>query len=134
MKKVIVIIVIGVFLSLGFSSSAVCARGFRGHGGGHFHRFGGPHVFIGGYFGLPHYYPYGYPYYSPYPYPYPYAFPYYPPYAETRPPVYIEPQQSSSWYYCQDPQGYYPYVESCPGGWTRVNPTPPPPGREGTVR
>ena len=39
-------------------------------------------------------------------------------------PVYIEPEQPFYWYYCQDPQGYYPYVESCPSGWMRVVPTP----------
>ena len=42
-----------------------------------------------------------------------------------------EPQEDSYWYYCQDAQGYYPYVKSCPGGWTRVVPTPPQPGKEG---
>ena len=46
-----------------------------------------------------------------------------------QPPVYAEPQQEY-WYYCKDPQGYYPYIASCPGGWMRVLPTPPQPGRE----
>jgi hypothetical protein len=27
------------------------------------------------------------------------------------------------------PQGYYPYVKSCPGGWMRVVPDTVPPGR-----
>ena len=143
MKKVLIFTVIGVLLSLGFSSSAFCARGGGHSGGGHFSgghfrgghfgHFGGPRVFIGGYFGSP-YYPYYYPYGYPYSYPYPYPDPYYPQ-ADTQPPVYAEPEQDSYWYYCQDPRGYYPYVESCPGGWTRVVPTPPPqPGREGTVK
>jgi len=26
------------------------------------------------------------------------------------------------WYYCRNPQGYYPYVTSCPGGWVQVIP------------
>ena len=53
------------------------------------------------------------------------AWPYYPyPYAYAQPQVYAEPQQEY-WYYCKDPQGYYPYVASCPGGWMRVAPTPP---------
>lgn len=30
-----------------------------------------------------------------------------------------------SWYYCEAPKGYYPYVASCPGGWRPVSPTPP---------
>lgn len=77
----------------------------------------------------PSWYPYSYPYYYPYSYPnaYPYSYPY-PSYPNTdaQPPVYSEPDQFY-WYYCQDPQGYYPYVKSCPGGWTRVVPTPPQP-------
>src|SRR2546428_12259210 len=31
----------------------------------------------------------------------------------------------SVWYYCANPQGYYPYVQQCPGGWRPVAPTPP---------
>jgi hypothetical protein len=27
------------------------------------------------------------------------------------------------WYYCRNPQGYYPYLTSCPGGWVQVIPT-----------
>jgi hypothetical protein len=30
-----------------------------------------------------------------------------------------------SWYYCQNPKGYYPYVKSCNGGWQTVPATPP---------
>ena len=33
------------------------------------------------------------------------------------------PAASSFWYYCEDPQGYYPYVQQCPGGWQPVAPT-----------
>ncbi len=78
--------------------------------------------------GYPYAYPYGYPYYGyPYSYPYAYSYPSYPP-ADTQLPVPSEPQQSY-WYYCQDPQGYYPYVRNCPGGWTQVVPTPPPVGK-----
>ena len=76
--------------------------------------------------------PYGY---YPYPYYYPYSdpYPYYPNYpnAVAEPPAYAEPEQDSYWYYCQAPQGYYPYISSCPGGWTRVVPTPPQSGKEG---
>jgi hypothetical protein len=125
MKKVVVII-IGLFVCLGFFSGAVYAQHHgRFHGGG-FHG-GGPRVSIHGYFGFPFYYPYrGYPYY------YPYAYPEL--YINTEPPVNIEPQQTYYWYYCGDPKGYYPYITSCPGGWTRVVPTPPPPGKEGVVK
>jgi hypothetical protein len=44
------------------------------------------------------------------------------------PPVYQEQPQPQTaqqyWYYCQDPQGYYPYVQQCPRGWQPVSPTP----------
>lgn len=29
------------------------------------------------------------------------------------------------WYYCHRPDGYYPYVKQCPGGWQKVPPSPP---------
>jgi hypothetical protein len=70
------------------------------------------------------------PYWGPYywePYPYP-------PVVVTPPPqVYIQPAPQtpsppppapSFWYYCEEPQGYYPYVQLCPGGWQPVAPTP----------
>jgi hypothetical protein len=31
----------------------------------------------------------------------------------------------SSWYYCDNPKGYYPYVQSCNGPWRPVPATPP---------
>lgn len=90
---------------------------------------------------FPPIYSYGGPRY--YPYDYPYAR-----YSEVivrpaEPTVYIEqnaPQsnappsdnqaapQSNDWYYCHKPDGYYPYVKSCPGGWQRV-PAQPVPAR-----
>ena len=165
MKKVLVIIGIGVLFSLGLFSGAFCATG-GGHGGSSYsgggyrgssysssgyhggsyaggRYYGGGHYGYRGYYGgwrggyRPYYgwyggfgpgwYPYGYPYAA---YPYAYPYPSYPP-AVTEPPLNAEPQEDSYWYYCRDPQGYYPYVESCPGGWTRVVPTPPQPGMEG---
>jgi hypothetical protein len=67
-------------------------------------------------------------YYPPY---------YYPPAVVTvpaTPPVYIErsdvqtaPPARSYWYYCENPQGYYPYIKQCPGGWQPVSPQPPSP-------
>ena len=35
------------------------------------------------------------------------------------PPAPVEPQ-SQSWYYCDHPQGYYPYVTDCSSGWHQV--------------
>jgi hypothetical protein len=34
---------------------------------------------------------------------------------------------AQSWYYCDNPKGYYPYVASCGTAWREV-PTTPPPG------
>ncbi len=75
-------------------------------------------------------FPYG-PWYYPWPWYYPrYGYPY-PPVVSVpaTPPVYIERAQTdepaaASWYYCTNPQGYYPYVEKCPGGWQAVAPRP----------
>ena len=70
---------------------------------------------------------------------------YYPPPAYVAPPVYYPPRavvvpsapvvvappaqpvyvEQAWWYYCTRPAGYYPYVQTCPSGWTRVSPTPP---------
>jgi len=77
---------------------------------------------------------YGPPAYGPMPYWGP------PPYYYPAPPVVVVPQQpqtyvqrnqqeSNYWYYCQNPQGYYPYIKSCPGGWMKVVPDTVPPGR-----
>jgi hypothetical protein len=49
---------------------------------------------------------------------------------ERAPPVYIERGSAGGdtgegwWHYCRDPEGYYPAVKKCPGGWERVAPTP----------
>ncbi len=76
----------------------------------------------------PYYYP---PYsYSPYYNPYPYYYDYPPP--VSAPPQYIEKDAGTStqanpagyWYYCRKPEGYYPYVRECAGGWERVAPVP----------
>lgn len=48
------------------------------------------------------------------------------------PPVYIQqpqaiqpqPQADNYWHYCRNPEGYYPYVKSCPDGWLQVSPQP----------
>jgi hypothetical protein len=106
--------------------------GWRGGGGGWRGGWWGPGVFIGAGLAAPFWwYPYyGYPY--PYAYPYPYGYPAYsPPVVEGSPQTYIEQEAPAQqyWYYCQNPQGYYPYVRECPGGWQQVAPQPPPPPR-----
>lgn len=69
-------------------------------------------------------------------YPYPYAYPYYPypPYpAYYAPPPGPQAQGSNQiagapppqyWYYCDNPQGYYPYVQNCGTAWRQVAATP----------
>jgi len=101
------------------------------------HHGGGSRFFFGGSVVLGPWWPW-YPWYSSYPY-YSYypSYPYYPYYypapsaaVQQQPPVYTEPAPSQSeyyWYYCQNPQGYYPYVKSCPGGWMKVVPQATPP-------
>jgi hypothetical protein len=44
---------------------------------------------------------------------------------ERLPPIALPPSQTPSWYYCDNPQGYYPYVQQCPGGWNQVPARPP---------
>jgi hypothetical protein len=129
MKKRIVIIAALIFLSLGFFGGLLyAAGGYHGgyYHGSHYYHGWGPRVYIGGYLGYPYYPYYPYPYYYPYGYPsYPYS------YEEPQQPLYLEPRENVEWYYCNDPKGYYPYITNCPGGWTRVVPTPPPPEKEG---
>lgn len=61
------------------------------------------------------------------------SYPYYippPVVIQQHPPVTALPEQPQEnyWYYCPDPQGYYPYVQSCPEGWMKVVPQLTPPG------
>jgi hypothetical protein len=110
------------------SMIAVISSGTATAGEGHFVPVrGGGHVGI--YLGIP--FPGYWSYPAPYPY-YPY-YPYYPPVvsAPSSPPVYIEQGQQESasspqhyWYYCKNPEGYYPYVRACPAGWQAVAPQP----------
>ncbi len=132
------------------TSTSVSARGGGygggGYGGGHYG--GGSHYgsgyggrYGGGYgYGYDNHYGhsnYGFYFSAPlYPY-YPYRYPYYPPTVITvpvTPPVYIQQSPPAAqqypagyWYYCNNPEGYYPYIKECPVGWQQVNPIPPAP-------
>jgi hypothetical protein len=71
-------------------------------------------------------------FYPSYPY-YPY-YPYYPAPAVIQQPatdIYVQPapqpEEADYWYYCQEPQGYYPNVKECPKGWLKVVPPVNPP-------
>jgi hypothetical protein len=115
MKKVAIV---GLALTILVLGSALPSDAWRGHGG---HFRGG--VFIGaplwwgpGWWG-PGWWGPGY---------------YGPPAVVEResPQVYLQPEsQPSYWYYCQNPQGYYPYIQQCPGGWLQVVPQQAPPAR-----
>ena len=145
MKKITVACLVIVLIGP-ITSNYVWARGGGGYGGGYGGgHYGGGHYgggwgyghggsygrsSFGIYFGAPFY---SYPYYG-YPYQYPY---YYPPAVVTvpvTPPVYIQQsppaaQQNAPgyWYYCNNPEGYYPYIKECPNGWQQVEPLPPSP-------
>jgi len=109
----------------------------HGHSHGHHHHLGiGFGGFYGpGFFGPGFYGPgfYGYPYSYGYRYPRYYASPFVAPSAPT---VYIQretpvapsaqPATTNYWYYCRNPEGYYPYVKTCPEGWLQVAPQPAP--------
>jgi hypothetical protein len=131
MKKIGLIFLIVLFIA-GVMVGAAQAGGHGYYGGGHGYYRGSGYGHYGGwghgyyrggwggagiYLGVPFvgawpWYPYGY---------YPYSAP---PVVVQQNPIYVEPQQEEVyyWYYCQSPKGYYPYVKSCPSGWTKVLP------------
>jgi hypothetical protein len=112
--------------------------GSGGHhqGGGGQHTTTSTHTYSSYYMGSPFYgfgYGYGfggYPYYSSF------GYSYYPQQTvvsvPTAPPIYIQQQApaitekypAGYWYYCRNPDGYYPYVKECPNGWQQVSSTP----------
>ena len=118
----------------------------QGHGGGGHARVGGGyrggfgHGYYHGFYGRFGYGWWGYPYwwdYPYYPYYYPYSYPYFDPYYDggygeppvppqgVTPPAESGQQQPSYWHFCQNPEGYYPYVKECPAGWMKVVPPKP---------
>ncbi|MBI3329563.1 MAG: hypothetical protein HYZ81_23020 [Nitrospinae bacterium] len=106
-----------VLLAVLLVASAVPGHTWQGMGGfrGTHHRFRHARVFITGSFVVP---------FGPV-----WALYAYPPVVVAPPaPVYVQPSAPPPppyWYACDDPQGYYPYVQQCPGGWRQVSPTPP---------
>jgi hypothetical protein len=102
-----------------------------GHRGGSGWRGWGPRVGVGFYFGAPLFWDYGFAY------PYPgYVVPTYadasfystPLIIENETDVYVQPPANAPapaanyWYYCTDPAGYYPYVQTCNKAWVPVSP------------
>jgi hypothetical protein len=111
--------------------SSTAAWAGRGHG----HSYGHSRSHVGVYIAAPLFFGAGYyaarPYYPVSPY-YPAPMYYYespPIYAMPSAPTYIErgsaqpagQDQVGDWYYCNNPQGYYPNVAQCPSGWQRVS-------------
>jgi hypothetical protein len=96
------------------------------HGGGHFRGYVGHSGYgLGFYSGFSS--PFYFPYYEPY-YDYPPAVALMP----APPKVYIQQNNVQTiqlpvpnyWYYCRNPEGYYPYVRECPAGCQPVAPQP----------
>jgi hypothetical protein len=134
--------------ALVFSGLAIAGHGHGGGGhsgsgsgsghGGDGHGHGGPHFYPGAFFafGLGAAYLGGPWYWNAYD-TWPFYDDYYyssagvasalsPAYDERDAPA-VSPQQGEpSWYYCDNPPGYYPYVQNCPAGWQRVRPQAPP--------
>ena len=74
-------------------------------------------VFVGVGIGVPLWYPPPYYYAPPVVYREPIV-------VQSQPTSYIS--QSPSWYYCDNPRGYYPYVQNCSTAWQPVPANPPP--------
>ena len=120
MQKRLGMMLILVALCLGSVAPAYAWHGHRGYGHRGYRR---PSVAI-----VPRIVvPFG-PYWAPYSY---HAYPPVviapapPVYVQPSPPVAAQPPPPHYWYYCDEAQAYYPYVQQCPGGWRRVVPTPP---------
>jgi len=126
MKKIICIALAAMALILAGSSPGDAFRGGHGGHGGHGRHFG-VGFSIGPGWGPGWWGPYPYYPYNPY-----YAGP--PVVVQQQPETYIQqdPQDEGPiyWYFCNDPEGYYPYVKKCPKGWLRVLPSPTPEGEE----
>ncbi len=116
-------ILLAATLLVAVASNNAMADGGRHGGHGH---WGGGHWHSGISLNI------GAPFYWPY---YAYAPVYYPQPVYVAPApqvVYVEQAQApiapppvqQYWYYCANPQGYYPNVQQCPAGWQKVLPQP----------
>lgn len=131
-------------MAIALLAALISSTAWADHGYGHYrYHHGGARV--GVYFGGPvlGFPVYPYPAYPAYAYGYgPYG--YYGPVTTViatpaSPPTYIEqgsaatsgagtgatgPASDGYWYYCNKPDGYYPYVKQCDAGWQKVAPQP----------
>jgi hypothetical protein len=116
MYKRIGMVVVLAALIMGSAMPAYAWHGRHGFHGGHGYRRPSvvivPRVVV--------------PFWAPYPYGYPHVVVSPPPvYVQPAPRVYVQPAPPQQyWYYCDDPPGYYPYVQQCPAGWRQVLPSP----------
>ena len=114
-------------LSLALAAGMAVASDADARGGHRHHHHGAR---FGVFIGAP-IFPYAY-YHSPYYYP---RYYYPPAVVAAPPPVYIEQNppppavaapapsaQGAYWYFCQDTQTYYPYVQQCASPWQQVIP------------
>ena len=116
MKKAVCLVLVILVLLFAITIPGYARDGGTFRGGGHFHGGG---IWFGPGWG-----------------PWWWGFPYYPYYPETsliiqeQPPAYVQPtpqpEEQYYWYFCPNPQGYYPYVKKCPKGWLKVIPPAPP--------
>ena len=120
MRKVSCSVLIAIALLLG-SAAPGDARGYRGHGGAHV--WVGPGIWWG-----------SHAFWGPFWWGHPYPYSAGPPVVIQQPaPINAEPAPPAPepyyWYYCQERQAYYPYVQQCPNGWMKVVPPVPAPGQ-----
>ncbi|MFM9434198.1 hypothetical protein ACFDR9_001252 [Janthinobacterium sp. CG_23.3] len=108
-------------LALAFLVGSVFCSNAWGDRSGHHHGYSRVHVGVA--IGAPLYWGggwYGDPYFD-----YPYAYRYRPALVVVEAPVYVErgvTPAAGLWYFCSNPQGYYPYVKQCSTPWRTVAP------------
>jgi len=129
MKKAVCLVLVVLVLLFAITILGYARDGGGGysHGGGGYYgggRYYGGGVWIGPGWGGWDPWWWGSPYYWYNPY-----SPYYPETSaiiQQQPQAYVQPTPQPAeqyyWYFCPNPQGYYPYVKKCPTGWLKVVP------------
>jgi len=118
------LVLAGVWLLATALYASEAQAGHRHHGGWGYGHWGHRHHFHGSFglhFGDPFWWGYDPFFYRPYVYAPPTVV------IPREPPVYIQKPAVTLWYYCPNPAGYYPYVQSCTQQWVAVDPRTVPP-------